>query len=87
MATTVTVTRSPDDDNIGVRIDQQVLTFQNGTASIAVEAGRHTLEYVAALTPGTNVSLAITAPPNAAWSRTQPVDGSGLLAGFQDFDV
>ena len=87
MATTVTVTRSPDDDNVGVRIDEAKLSFANGKAQLDVEAGSHTLEYAVALPPGTSVDLAITAPANAAWSRTQSVDDSGFLAGFQDFDV
>ncbi len=88
MAKTVTVSRSPNDNNIGVRIDNQVLTFTaNGQATLDVEPGPHVLNFFMILPPGTEVVLAIPSPPEAKWSLTQQVPDDGVIGGFHKFVV
>lgn len=85
---TVTVTRDPKDDAIAARVDEQVLVFNAaGQAQIDVEPGMHVLTYIVVLPPGTKVTLAITTPPEAKWSRTQTVPADGVIAGAKKFTV
>jgi hypothetical protein len=88
---TVTVTRSPNNDNIRVRADETVLSFKAGTdpgqATVDLGPGTHILTYVVVMPPGTQVTLGITTPPESKWSRTQVVPSDGIIAGAKKFSV
>lgn len=81
----VMVTRDPDDENIGVRFDDddKPLVFEGGKAQQSVTAGSHILTYVVFMPPGTSVTLAITAPPEAVWKKKLTVPDDGIVAGFK----
>jgi hypothetical protein len=75
-------------DDFGVRLDDDVLEFDDqGEASDDMEPGAHFLTFFAIGPPGTKCKIAITAPESAKWSKPAPIPASGVNGGFKDFEV
>ncbi len=88
MAKEVVVKRTPKDVSVQARIDDRALTFgPDGTARITLDAGMHMLVYFLVAVPGTEFTIAIIAPPGAAWSRSHRVPSDGITIGTKKFKV
>jgi hypothetical protein len=88
MAKEVIVKRSPKDAEIHAQIGKTKLAFDaTGTAKAQVEPGTHVLIYFLVAEPGTEFTMEIKAPPEAAWSRPHRIPSDGVTVGTKKFSV
>ena len=83
----VTVKFTGTGDKFGARIDDGVLQFNAGEASVQLEPGPHFFTFFVIGPPGTQCTISITVPGSPTWEKSFKIPANGVNGGFKKFEV